>query len=69
MRTLLDEQLARQLVPHLHGHDRGDCSTTGLGGLKNGELLKRAAGAGFEVFLTSDQNIQFQHNLRDGDCL
>ena len=32
-------------------------------GLKNGELLQRAADAGFEIFVTADQNLEFQQNL------
>jgi hypothetical protein len=35
----------------------------GVGGLKNGELLARAVAAKFEVFLTADQNLQYQQNL------
>jgi hypothetical protein len=35
----------------------------GWAGLKNGELLRRAADAGFEVFLTADRNLEFQQNL------
>jgi len=35
----------------------------GWSGLKNGVLLGRAAEAGFEVFLTADQNLEFQQNL------
>jgi hypothetical protein len=31
--------------------------------LENGELLKAAGAAGFDVLLTSDQNIRFQQNL------
>jgi hypothetical protein len=31
--------------------------------LGNGELLRRAAAGGFEIFLTADQNLQFQQNL------
>ncbi len=31
--------------------------------LENGELLKMAEEAGFEVLLTSDQNIRYQQNL------
>jgi hypothetical protein len=31
--------------------------------LKNGELLKAAEEAGFEVFLTPDKNIRYQQNL------
>jgi hypothetical protein len=32
-------------------------------GLKNGELLKSAEAAGFDVFLTADQGIEYQQNL------
>jgi hypothetical protein len=31
--------------------------------LKNGELLKAAEAAGFDVLLTCDQNIRYQQNL------
>jgi hypothetical protein len=31
--------------------------------LENGELLKAAEAAGFEVLVTSDQNIRYQQNL------
>jgi hypothetical protein len=32
--------------------------------LENGELLKAAETAGFDVMVTSDQNIRYQQNLR-----
>lgn len=35
----------------------------GWSGLKNGELLRRAAEL-FDLFLTADQNLQYQQNLR-----
>ena len=35
----------------------------GWAGLKNGELLRRAAADMFDVFVTADQNLQFQQNL------
>jgi hypothetical protein len=35
----------------------------GWAGLGNGELLRRAAEDGFDVFVTADQNLQFQQNL------
>lgn len=35
----------------------------GWSGSKNGELLRKAEAAGFEVFLTGDQSIGFQQNL------
>ena len=35
----------------------------GWPGLKNGALLEAAEGAGFEVFLTADQELAYQQNL------
>lgn len=63
MRVLLDEQLPRQLAPKLIGHDVHTVQKEGWAGLKNGELLRRAALTGFQVFVTSDQNLAFQQNL------
>ena len=35
----------------------------GWAGLRNGDLLRRAAAAGFEVFVTGDRNLTYQQNL------
>lgn len=32
--------------------------------LENGDLLRAAEGSGFDVIVTSDQNIRYQQNLR-----
>ena len=63
MRILLDEQLPRQLARHIRGHQVRTVQQQGLAGLGNGELLRRAAAAAFEIFVTADQNLQFQQNL------
>jgi len=63
VRVLLDEQLPRQLAPYLVAHDVRTVQQQGWAGLKNGELLRQAETAGFEIFLTSDQNLEFQQNL------
>jgi predicted nuclease of predicted toxin-antitoxin system len=63
MRVLLDEQLPRRLARELTGHDVRTVQQVGWSGLKNGELLRRAADEGFKVFLTADLNLQFQQNL------
>ena len=65
MRVLLDEQLPRQLLPHIIGHEARTVQQQGWAGQKNGDLLKNAKAAGFEIFLTSDQNIAFQQNLKN----
>lgn len=64
MRVLLDEQLPRQLATLLVGHEVRTVHQQGWDGLKNGELLRRAEDAGFEAFVTADQNLEFQQNLR-----
>ncbi len=63
MRVLLDEQLPRQLARELAGHEVRTVQQQDWAGLKNGELLRRAGEAGYEVFITADQNLEFQQNL------
>ena len=63
MRVLLDEQLPRQLAREIGGHDVSTVQQRGWAGLKNGELLRVGADAGFEVLITADRNMQFQQNL------
>ena len=63
MRILLDEQLPRQLAPYLIGHDVRTVQQESWAGLKNGVLLTKAENAGFSVFLTGDQNLEFQQNI------
>jgi predicted nuclease of predicted toxin-antitoxin system len=63
VRILLDEQLPRQLARHITGHRVRTVQQCGWAGLKNGELLRRAAADGFEIFLTGDQNLAYQQNL------
>jgi hypothetical protein len=63
VRTLLDEQLPRQLARALPEHEVRTVQREGWAGLKNGELLRRAEARGFEAFITADQNLQFQQNL------
>jgi len=60
---LLDESLPIELRDELPGHSVSSVQEMGWSALKNGELLLRAA-ARFEVFLTADQNLQYQQNLR-----
>jgi predicted nuclease of predicted toxin-antitoxin system len=63
MRVLLDEQLPRHLAREIVGHDTSTVQQRGWAGLKNGELLRVAADAGFDVLVTADRNLQFQQNL------
>ncbi|MEO7135533.1 MAG: DUF5615 family PIN-like protein [Vicinamibacterales bacterium] len=63
MRILLDEQLPRQLAPYLIGHYARTVQQESWAGLTNGVLLTSAEVAGFDVFLTGDQNLEFQQNI------
>ena len=62
MRILLDEDLPRRLGALLVGHEYSTVPRSGWAGIKNGKLLALAA-TKFDVFLTMDQNLEFQQNL------
>lgn len=62
MRLLLDESLPWRLARLLVGHEVESMQRAGWAGVKNGELLKLAA-AGYDAFITADQNLQYQQNL------
>jgi predicted nuclease of predicted toxin-antitoxin system len=59
MRVLLDECVPRPLRSELTDHGVRTVAEMGWSGIKNGELLKKAA-AEFDCFLTVDRNLQFQ---------
>lgn len=65
MRILLDEQLPRQLIREFPDHDVWTVQQQGWRGVENGELLQRAADENFQVFITKDQNLEFQQNLQE----
>lgn len=62
MRVLLDEQLP-VILPGNSADMMSPQFNRRVGGLKNGDLLRSAADAGFEVFVTADSNLEFQQNL------
>ena len=63
MRLLLDESLPRQLAAELTSHEVRTVVQEGWAGLGNGELMQRAAAAGFQVLLTGDRNLQYQQDI------
>jgi predicted nuclease of predicted toxin-antitoxin system len=63
MRILIDECIDERLRNSLTGHDCQTARYAGLAGLKNGDLLKAAEVAKFDVFRTVDQGIEHQQNL------
>ena len=62
MRILLDECLPKRLKRDLRGHDARTVPEMGWASKTNGELLALAA-AQFDVFLTVDRNLSFQHDV------
>jgi predicted nuclease of predicted toxin-antitoxin system len=62
MRILLDESLPRRLRDVFVGHDVVTVVEAGWSGAKNGELPELAA-VRFDLFVTADQNLQYQQNL------
>ncbi len=62
-KLLLDECIPRNFKSHLAGYDCLTVPEAGWAGKKNGELLSLAENAGFQVFVSLDQGIEFQQNL------
>jgi hypothetical protein len=46
----------------LPGHDVFTVAYMGWAGVENGELLRRAATAGFAVLVTTDRGLEYQQN-------
>jgi len=62
MRILLDESLPRRLRRVFAGHEVVTVAEAGWSGFQNGDLIRLAA-TRFDIFVTADQNLQFQQNL------
>ena len=62
MRILLDECLPKKLKFEINAELVQTVPEAGWAGKQNGELLKLAE-AGFDVFLTNDQNIEHQQAI------
>lgn len=65
MFVLFDQGTPVPLRTFLSGHSVETTAQRNWERLKNGELLKVAEAAGFDVFVTPDKNIRFQQNLRN----
>lgn len=63
MRVLLDESLPRELARELSGHEVSTVREQQWSGWRNGDLLRAALGAGFDVLLTADRNLEYQQNI------
>ena len=63
MFILFDQSTPVPIRAFLREHTVQTAAQRGWDRLKNGDLLKAAEDAGFEVFLTPDKNIRYQQNL------
>lgn len=62
MKILLDESISVRLAKEFHGLKISTVYKEGWAGKRNGELLKLAE-ENFDIFITVDQNMQYQLNL------
>jgi hypothetical protein len=65
MLILFDHGTPRGLARELHGHTIVFAKSKGWDHLANGDLLKAAEEAGFDILLTTDANIRYQQNLQN----
>ena len=65
MKILLDQGTPRPLREHLYGHSVDTAAERGWSGLGNGDLIEEAEQEGYEVLITTDQNMRYQQNLID----
>ena len=63
MKILFDHGTPAPLRRHLQGHAVDRSAERGRELLENGELIRRAEEEGYEVIVTTDQNMRYQQNL------
>lgn len=63
MRILFDQGVPVPLRSYLSPHNIDTAYEKGWSELQNGNLLKAAEADAYEVFLTTDQNLQYEQNL------
>ena len=66
IRVLLDECLPRKLKREFVDCEVFTVQEMGWSGMQNGELMQAARGQ-FGIFVTADQNLQYQQNLAYAD--
>jgi len=64
MRILLDECVPQPLRRELADHEVRTVVEMGWAGKRNGELMRLLRTETFAVFLTTDQNLRYQQNMR-----
>jgi len=62
MKLLMDEYLPHKLRTEIFGHEVFTVAFMGWSGVENGELLGRAAAAGFDALITNDRGPEYELN-------
>jgi hypothetical protein len=65
MQILFDQGTPVPLRDLLSGHTVRTAYEMGWSTLDNGDLLAEAERAGFQLFITTDQNLRYQQNLQN----
>jgi len=65
VRILFDQGTPAPLRRHLGDHTVDMVAERGWSELGNGELLERAESEGYDILVTTDQNMRHQQNLAD----
>ena len=67
MNLVFDQNIPKPLLKSFSGHKVAHAPDLGWGELENGALITAAEQAGYDVLVTSDQNIRYQQNLTRRD--
>ena len=65
MKIIFDQGVPVPLRGHLGSHEVETAHERGWSLLKNGELIAASEAEGFDAFVTTDQNLKYQQNLKD----
>jgi hypothetical protein len=65
MRIVFDQGVPRGLTASLVGHEVTEARKLKWERISNGALLKLAEEGGFDLLLTTDENLGYQQNLAD----
>ena len=65
MKIRFDQGAPAPLRRHLEGHVVDTAAERGWSDLDNGDLIDNAEREGYDVLITTDQNMRYQQNLAD----
>jgi predicted nuclease of predicted toxin-antitoxin system len=63
VKILFDQGVPVPLRKHLANHQVATAYERGWGAIKNGDLIAMAEREGFDLLLTTDQNLKYQQDL------